>query len=99
RRPPGAAHFPWRFVLMLKRLIASAVLCFVASAALAAPTDLEARRKALDALLAEQWEENLKLNPEFASILGDKRYNDKLSDNTPASIAEGFKRAAEWRKR
>ena len=84
---------------MLKRLIASAVLCFVASAALAAPTDLEARRKALDALLAEQWEENLKLNPEFASILGDKRYNDKLSENTPASIADSYRRAADWKKR
>lgn len=84
---------------MLKRLVASAALCLLASAALAAPNDLETRRKALDSLLAEQWEENLKLNPEFASILGDKRYNDQLSENTPASIAESYERAAAWKKR
>jgi len=42
--------------------------------------DLEARRKTLNDLLAEQWEYSLKTSPEFASILGDKRYNDQLSD-------------------
>ncbi len=84
---------------MLKRFIASAALCFVASAALAASGDLATRRKALDTLLAAQWEENLKENPEFASILGDKRYNDRLGENTPASIAENYRKAAEWKKR
>lgn len=84
---------------MFKRFAAAVTLCLLASAAFALPNDLEARRKALDSLLAEQWEENLKLNPEFASILGDKRYNDQLSKNTPASIAENYKRAAEWKKR
>ena len=42
--------------------------------------DLQARRKALDSLLAEKWEYDLKTNPEYASILGDKRYNDQVSD-------------------
>ncbi len=84
---------------MLKRFVAAGVLCLVASAALAAPASLEARRKALDALLAEQWEENLKLNPEFASILGDKRYNDRLGTNTPAAIEESYRKAAEWKAR
>ncbi len=42
--------------------------------------DLEKRRKQLNDLLAEQWEYNLRTSPEFASIIGDKRYNDKLSD-------------------
>jgi len=47
----------------------------------AAPAaDLAARRKALDNLLAEKWEYDMKTNPEEASILGDKRYNDQLSD-------------------
>jgi len=50
--------------------------------AVAAPpaTDLEARRKALNDLLGEQWEYTLKTNPEYATILGDKRYNDQLAD-------------------
>lgn len=43
-------------------------------------SDLESRRKALKDLLAEHWEYTLSHSPEFASILGDKRWNDKLSD-------------------
>src|SRR5215470_19636484 len=40
----------------------------------------------LHQLLDEQWEYTLRTNPEYASILGDKRYNDKLSDNSQAAI-------------
>lgn len=47
---------------------------------------VEARVKALHALLDEQWEYVLRTSPEFASILGDKRYNDKLSDFSQAAI-------------
>src|SRR5271155_4635113 len=43
-------------------------------------SDLDSRRKQLNDLLDEQWQYNLRTSPEFASILGDKRYNDKLSD-------------------
>ena len=43
-------------------------------------SSLESRRKAFNDLLAEQWEYTLRTSPEFASILGDKRYNDQLSD-------------------
>ena len=47
---------------------------------------VEARVKALHELLNEQWEYTLRNSPEFASILGDKRYNDKLSDFSQAAI-------------
>jgi uncharacterized protein (DUF885 family) len=47
---------------------------------------VEARVKAMHALLNEQWEYVLRTSPEFASILGDKRYNDKLSDFSQAAI-------------
>ena len=40
----------------------------------------EDRRKALNDLLAEQWEYNLRTNPRYASSLGDKRWNDQLDD-------------------
>jgi len=43
-------------------------------------SDLDKRRKALNDLLNEQWEYTLRTSPEYASILGDKRYNDKVSD-------------------
>jgi len=42
--------------------------------------DLDARRQEFRKLLDEQWEYVLSHSPEFASILGDKRWNDKLSD-------------------
>ncbi|MBB6147113.1 uncharacterized protein (DUF885 family) [Silvibacterium bohemicum] len=51
-----------------------------AAPALAPDASLEDRRKALNALFAEMWETRLRLDPEFASTIGDKRYNDQLTD-------------------
>ena len=47
---------------------------------------VEARVKGLHELLDEQWEYTLRTSPEFASILGDKRYNDRLSDFSQSAI-------------
>lgn len=44
------------------------------------------RVRALHALLDEQWQYTLRTQPEFASILGDKRYNDRLSDYSQAAV-------------
>jgi uncharacterized protein (DUF885 family) len=49
-------------------------------AAAPAPASLEDRRKALNDLFHDYWEDNLKHNPEFASTIGDLRYNDQISD-------------------
>jgi uncharacterized protein (DUF885 family) len=40
----------------------------------------EQNRKELNAIFLDYWEDNLKHSPEFASNLGDKRYNDQISD-------------------
>lgn len=48
--------------------------------------DVENRRKALNELLNEQWEYTLRTSPIYASILGDKRYNDKLDDFSQEAI-------------
>jgi len=63
-------------------LLFLASLCVVVAPAFAAdtPQSMEARRKQLDNLIKEQWEYTMRTAPEYASILGDKRYNDKLSD-------------------
>lgn len=53
-----------------------------------AADDVAARVKALDDLLAEQWQYQLKESPEFASILGDYRYNDKWGDYSLAHVAQ-----------
>ena len=38
------------------------------------------RRKALNVLFDEMWQDRLSHEPEFASSIGDKRYNDQLTD-------------------
>jgi uncharacterized protein (DUF885 family) len=50
------------------------------------PQDLDARRKQLAGLLDEQWEYTMRTHPEYASVLGDKRYNDKISDRSEKAI-------------
>ena len=67
-------------------LLTVIMLAGAAVAQSAPKSDLEARRKALNELLTEQWEYNLRTSPEFATILGDKRYNDKLSDFSQKAI-------------
>lgn len=59
-------------------------------------SDLEARRKALNDLLAEQWEYTLSTSPEFASILGDKRWNDKVSDASLEAVQKDLMKAREF---
>ncbi|HTC56516.1 MAG TPA: DUF885 domain-containing protein [Candidatus Sulfotelmatobacter sp.] len=49
-------------------------------------SSVESRRKALNDLLAEQWEYKLRTSPIFASFLGDKRWNDKLDDFSQEAI-------------
>jgi uncharacterized protein (DUF885 family) len=56
------------------------------SAGTASGESVEQRVKTLHGLLAEQWEYTLRTSPEFASILGDRRYNDTLSDFSQAAI-------------
>jgi uncharacterized protein (DUF885 family) len=41
---------------------------------------LEERRKNLTTVLGEIWQDRLEHSPEFASSIGDKRYNDQLTD-------------------
>ena len=67
-------------------LLALAMLIPATVAAANPPADLEARRKALNDLLHEQWEYTMRTNPIYASILGDKRYNDKLDDFSQHAI-------------
>ena len=60
---------------------------------------VEARRKQLNDLLNDQWEYVLRTSPEFASILGDKRYNDKLSDFSQAAIERDQKVTRDYLKK
>ena len=72
------------------------ILCLLAAAAALPPTlpqqptastsssTVAQRDKTLSSLFAEYWEQTLKDSPEMASTLGDKRYDDQLSDYSAA---------------
>lgn len=59
-----------------------ALLVFVPARPQPAPAaaSVEASRKALNAVFNDYWEDRLKHDPEFASSIGDKRYNDQIDD-------------------
>ena len=75
------------------------LLSALASAQPQLPAELDSRRRALDGLLKEQWEYTLRTSPEFASIIGDKRYNDRLSDYSQAFIDADLRTTADFLKR
>jgi uncharacterized protein (DUF885 family) len=52
----------------------------------AATPTVEQREKALNAVFSDYWEQRLKESPEFASTLGDKRYDEELSDYSVAAF-------------
>jgi uncharacterized protein (DUF885 family) len=57
-----------------------------------APQTPAERSKALAALFSTIWEDELEHSPEFASSIGDKRYNDRLDDRTAAAYNQRLER-------
>jgi uncharacterized protein (DUF885 family) len=53
---------------------------------------VEANRKALNAIFEAYWQDQLKHDPELASILGDKRYNDQIGDYSVKAVNDGLAR-------
>src|SRR5271167_1401815 len=77
----------------MRFLIGCFAIASLMSAAFAAsnsPAGLEARRQALNDLLHEQWEYTMRTSPIYASILGDKRYNDKVDDFSQQAIDDNL---------
>jgi uncharacterized protein (DUF885 family) len=86
-------------LLICASLLGSVTLASSVDAAPTAQTDVATRVQALNALLAEQWQHALQNSPEFATILGDLRYNDRWSDLSLAHAAAERKVTAELLKR
>jgi uncharacterized protein (DUF885 family) len=83
-----------------KRGILAAVLVLAMTPDLPGQTtDLAARRQALNQLLDEQWQYTLRETPEFATIIGDYRYNDRLSDASLSHTEQQRKDAEAFLKR
>ena len=54
------------------------------------------RVKEMNDLLEEIWQNNLQQNPEFASSIGDARYNDKISDYSVSAYNEELAREQQY---
>ena len=52
------------------------------------PASLEARRKQLGSMLAEEWEYEMRDFPEYATVIGDYRYNDRWRDWSLAHVPQ-----------
>jgi uncharacterized protein (DUF885 family) len=64
----------------------------------AAPS-VAARSQALSSLLHEIWEDNLKHSPEFATSIGDKRYDDQLTDYSAKEVNASLQRGLSYIER
>jgi uncharacterized protein (DUF885 family) len=66
-----------------------------------APADasVAARSKALSTLFADIWQDRLKHSPEFASEIGDKRYNDQLTDYSAREVNASLQRGLDYIQR
>ncbi len=76
--------------------VASAVLVVLAASSLFSAED---RHKKLNDLIAEEWEFELRSQPEAATIYGDKRYNDKVSDLSQAGLRANIEENRRFLKR
>jgi len=71
----------------LRSTVVAAILATAPLFASAQATPSAAQRsKDLAALFHDIWEDTLKHSPEYASTLGDKRYNDQLSDYSAREV-------------
>lgn len=87
---------------MRNRLLLALSLLLISTpvvAAVLSASSLDSRRRQLNELLREQWEYTLRTQPEFASILGDKRYNDRSSDLSETEIRRDVAKARSFLRR
>jgi uncharacterized protein (DUF885 family) len=72
------------------------MMCLCGNIFAAPESALEGRRKALNDLLAERWEYTLRTSPIYASVLGDKRWNDKLDDFSQKAIDDDLEQSKKF---
>ena len=62
-------------------------------------TSVDERRNELNRRLAEEWEYEMRESPEFATVIGDYRYNDRWSDNSLAHVQQQKADLEKWLSR
>src|SRR5580692_6262618 len=58
--------------------------------------NLEARRKELNRLIADEWEYEMRESPQTATTIGDYRYNDKWDDASLAYVSKQREDLRKW---
>jgi len=76
------------------------LLAIVCTASLAAQgsKSLDDRRAQLREAIQAEWEYTLRTYPQFATYVGDTRYNDRLGDYSPEAVAKGVEHAKQQLK-
>ncbi len=64
-----------------------------------APESLEARTQQLNQIFHDYWQDKLKHSPEMASTIGDKRYDDQLSDYSAEAYDDSLARGENFIER
>ena len=84
---------PWRRTLSTRtgsrrRFFATLIaVCFVSLTNGVALPSTQSPTEQLRSFFADEWEYQLREHPEYATYVGDARYNDRLSDQSPAGYA------------
>ena len=75
------------------------VLAVLFGTAIASAQSVQARSKALNAVFTDYWQDHLRHTPEDATVLGDKRYNDRWSDLSAEEVQRSVQRNREYIQR
>jgi uncharacterized protein (DUF885 family) len=85
---------------MTNRIVAAAIVLVAGLVgtfvSFADTPSLEARRKELNRLIAEEWEYEMRESPEQATVIGDYRYNDRWSDTSLAHVQKQKAELEKW---
>src|ERR1035441_6296670 len=58
--------------------------------------DVATRSRALNTLFNDIWQDKLRHDPEYATYLGDKRYDAELTDYSPSAINDALARGRSY---
>jgi uncharacterized protein (DUF885 family) len=82
----------------MKRFVVALIVLACTAVSAQNNSSLEARRAHLRDALQEEWEYQLRTHPEFATYVGDNRYNDRLGDHSPEAMAKQVEHAKQQLK-
>ena len=92
----SVSRFSVAFVLFISLAAGAARAQKLTATPDAIPTTLVDREHALNDIFHEYWEASLERDPEFASTIGDTRWNDKITDFSVGAENAWLAREQDW---